>query len=63
MRIGEAGGIVVDAQNAGNVDRSLDPAIVIEKIVGPIWFRAIVMRRSVDAGFLRSLVASALTPV
>jgi len=62
MRIGEASRIVVDAQNAGSVDRSLDPTIVIEKIVGPIWFRMIVMRGSADAAFIASLVASALTP-
>jgi AcrR family transcriptional regulator len=60
MRIGEAARMVEDAQKTGRVDRSLDAAVVIEKIVGPIWFSTIVLRRSVDAAFIDSLVVSAL---
>jgi len=55
-RIAEASAIVETAQLQGSIDASLDPAEVIERIVGPIWFRSTVLRQTVDDEFVEMLV-------
>ncbi len=63
LRISEAAQIVVDAQEAGDLDLSLEPLHVVEKIVGPIWFLAMVLRTPTDEAYIASLVDSALATV
>ena len=45
QRLDAASEIVAAGQAEGVIDSILDPRIVIERIVGPIWFRAMVLRR------------------
>ena len=59
-RLGEAARIVVRAQEAGSVGPELDALLVIETIVGPIWFRRLVTHHAVDDAFIESLVGSAI---
>ena len=56
LRIEGASEIVVAAQEDGSIDATLDPSIVIERIVGPIWFRNMVLRKPADRDFVESLV-------
>ncbi len=56
LRIAEASLIVEDAQREGSVDPSRKPGDVVEHIVGPIWFRSMVLRQSVDDDFVAELV-------
>lgn len=58
VRIEMAAQIVKDAQSEGAIDRDLDPGSVVERIVGPIWFRTMVLRKPVDDAFVASLVYS-----
>jgi AcrR family transcriptional regulator len=58
LRLAEASVIVEDAQQQGSIDTSLDPAEVVERIVGPIWFRSMVLGQGVDDGFVEMLVYS-----
>jgi AcrR family transcriptional regulator len=58
MRIEMASQIVIDAQSEGAINRDLDPGIVVERIVGPIWFRSMVLRKLVEDAFVASLVYS-----
>ncbi len=55
-RIGAAAQIVIDGQDAGEFDVAIDPRIAIEMIIGPIWFRSMVLRAPVDDAFVESLV-------
>ena len=57
-RIDAAAQIVSDGQDTGEVDVTIDPRIAIEMIIGPIWFRTVVMQEPVDDGFVESLVDS-----
>jgi AcrR family transcriptional regulator len=56
LRIEGASAIVVTAQSQGAIDARLDPGAVVERIVGPIWFRSMVLRIPVDRDFAESLV-------
>jgi len=47
---------VIDGQKAGDIDGSIDPRVAVERIIGPIWFRTMVLRRPVDDGFVELLV-------
>jgi AcrR family transcriptional regulator len=58
LRIEGASRIVAAAQRDGAIDSALDPGVVVERIVGPIWFRSMVLRRPVDREFVESLVYS-----
>lgn len=58
LRIEGASAIAEAAQNEGAVDAKLDPSVVVERIVGPIWFRSMVLRKPVDRDFVKSLVYS-----
>ena len=57
-RIRAASLIVAAAQTEGVVDSTADPTVVVERIVGPIWFRSMVLRQPVDEDFVESLVYS-----
>lgn len=56
LRIAEASSIVEAAQQEGSIDSSLDPGDVVERVVGPIWFRSMVLRQTVDDAFVEMLV-------
>ena len=58
IRIEAASRLVVRAQHEGAVDPDLDPESVVERIVGPIWFRTIVLRKPVEQPFVELLVYS-----
>ena len=44
------------AEAEWTIDATLDPGVVIERIVGPIWFRIVVLRNPVDQGHIDSVV-------
>lgn len=50
--------IIAAAQTEGVVDSTVDPTVVVERIVGPFWFRSMVLRQPVDEDFVESLVYS-----
>jgi hypothetical protein len=50
--------IIAAAQSEGVVDSTVDPTVVVKRIVGPIWFRSMVLRQPVDEDFVESLVYS-----
>jgi AcrR family transcriptional regulator len=58
LRIEAASAIVAAAQKDGAIDAALDPGDVVERIVGPIWFRSMVLRKPSDREFVESLVYS-----
>ncbi len=58
QRIAAASQIVAQAQSEGTIDAAQDPGIVVERIIGPIWFRTMVLRKAVDKPFVESLVYS-----
>lgn len=58
QRIDAASAIVASGQAEGAIDGSLDPRVVVERIVGPIWFRVMVLREPVDEHFIDSIIYS-----
>ena len=56
QRIAGASAIVAAAEAEWTIDATLDPGVVIERIVGPIWFRIVVLRNPVDQGHIDSVV-------
>lgn len=58
-RIGGASQIVREGQQEGQIDPDLEPSTVVEEIIGPIWFRLMVLRSPVDESFVERLVESA----
>jgi len=59
-RISSAAELVLAGQRDGQIDASSDPALVVERIVGPIWFRAMVMRFPIDERMIEELVDAAI---
>ena len=59
-RIAGAAEIVATGQTDRQVDPDLDPSIVVQKIIGPIWFRVMVLRAPVEESFLEALVDGAI---
>jgi AcrR family transcriptional regulator len=59
-RISRAAELVQAGQRDGQIEASVDPALVVERIVGPIWFRAMVMRLPIDEGAIEKLVDAAI---
>lgn len=55
-RMAQASVIVVAAQEAGVIDPDLEPVDAVQRVVGPIWFRSIVLQDAVDDEFVESLV-------
>ena len=60
VRIAGATEIVAAGQAERQIDPDLDPSIVVHKIVGPIWFRVMVLRSPVDEPFIEALVDGAI---
>jgi AcrR family transcriptional regulator len=58
-RIGGASEIVRAGQRAGDIDPLLEPSTVVEEIIGPLWFRVMVLDASVDGAYIERLVDSA----
>jgi AcrR family transcriptional regulator len=56
QRLDAASAIVAAGQAEGTIDADLDPRVVIERIVGPIWFRVMVLRAPVDEDFIDAVV-------
>lgn len=56
QRLDAASAIVAAGQAEGAIDANLDPRVVIERIVGPIWFRVMVLREPVDEAFIDAVV-------
>lgn len=59
-RLSMAAEMIIEAQESGVVDRSCDPRQIVERVVGPIWFRIVVTGQSVDRTYVEMLVDSAL---
>jgi AcrR family transcriptional regulator len=59
-RIGKAAEIVKEGQKVGQIDASLEPSDVVVEIVGPIWFRVMVLQSPVDRSFVEAIVDSAI---
>ena len=59
-RIGSASKIVRAGQRDGNIDPDLEPSTVVEEIIGPIWFRVMVLSSPVDGSYVERLVNSAI---
>ncbi len=58
LRIAGAAQIVEAAQDQGAVNPALNPANVVERIVGPIWFRSMTLRQAVDDTYVENLVST-----
>ena len=59
-RIGKAAEIVKAGQKEGQIDAKLDPSVVVVEIIGPIWFRVMVLQSPVDRRFIEALVDGAI---
>jgi AcrR family transcriptional regulator len=59
-RIGAASEIVRTGQRDGDIDPGLVPSTVVEEIIGPIWFRVMVLRSPVEDAYIERLVNSAI---
>lgn len=59
-RIAAASEIVSAGQRDGQINPELEPSTVVEEIIGPIWFRVMVLRSSVDLSFVEELVDTAI---
>lgn len=59
-RIAGASEIVRAGQRDGQIDRDLEPPTVVEDIIGPIWFRVMVLRSRADGSFIGGLVDRAI---
>jgi AcrR family transcriptional regulator len=55
-RRAELGDLLSRAQARGELRGGLDHRAVIDLIISPLWYRALVWRQSVDDGFLACLV-------
>lgn len=53
--------VVIDRASArGEVGPGLGGLRIIERLVSPVWFRLLVLRRPIDGAFLRDCVAEAM---
>ena len=59
-RIGKAAEIVKAGQKESQIDAKLDPSVVVVEIIGPIWFRVMVLQSPVDRPFIEALVDGAI---
>jgi AcrR family transcriptional regulator len=59
-RIGKAAEIVKAGQKDGQIDAKPDPSAVVVAIIGPIWFRVMVLQSPVDQSLVEALVDSAI---
>ncbi len=56
QRMEQASAIVREAQEQGVLDADLDPVDAVQRIVGPIWFKSMVLRGPVDDAYIEALV-------
>jgi hypothetical protein len=59
-RIGKASEIVKSGQKKGQIDVTVEPSAVVVEIIGPIWFRVMVLQSPPDQSFVVALVDSAI---
>lgn len=59
-RISAASELVVAGQQRGQIGQGLAASTVVERIVGPVWFRVMVLRSPVDDEFVEAIVDSAI---
>lgn len=54
--------VVAEAQAAGIADRSVPPAVLVDQLVGPLYYRLLVTGDQINPGYVRTLVRSVLRP-
>lgn len=61
IRLLEAGEIIADARAVSDPGTSIEPRQIIEMIVGPIWFRVMILGQPVDDAYIETLVDNAMS--
>jgi AcrR family transcriptional regulator len=54
--------VVAQAQAAGLTDNSVPPAVLVDQLVGPLYYRLLVTGEPINPGYARTLVRSVLRP-
>jgi AcrR family transcriptional regulator len=54
--------VVAQAQAAGLTDDSVPPAVLVDQLVGPLYYRLLVTGEPIDPEYARTLVRSVLRP-